>query len=614
MMSSHTTVEQGGGEETVTCESRSMKTNKTSTARWSDQTQGKGPNPNKPRRYRKRKNKGKENPNCYQGTIRTGPLDREKKPKSLRNKAQEGDNAQRSAPPKMLSGFMSPGQEAPALEALGPFGKGSQPTKKGNKDSPKGIHKVENPREERDKMRNVDFPLIPPSGIGYRSCATFVRDKPQRDKESKDMERSTRKTKPRRKDFRNRRNLYEAAGIQLDNKPASFILNLASGDVEHQYYDIKRQKWVVGHLDHDKVTVEIQVDTEMYKHAGQATNPDLRKTNPLEIKERAPKLKYHCVVDTGAQLTCMGKSHAKMLGIDTAKLEKVENSATSISGDKIHPLGSFFSTISGLTKSGKLITTKEIVYVFEKTPTIYLSRTVLITLGVIRRAMNIGDFCAAAANILREGPQQCTEVRDNEGRRLCGCPERSLVPDPPEWEKGWTEENIPEMKRKMLAHYAASAFNICKLQQQSRMDKFPPVILHVDEEKYKPKQHTQAATVPIHLQHAVANSIEVDRIAGVIENVPSPENNRKWGVARMVIVPKPTPPGEPPKIRRTIDYKWLNAHISPSTWHNSPPLQQAEGVDKDGYKTVLDARDGFHSIPLAEESRKWTQFMRNQRA
>ena len=53
----------------------------------------------------------------------------------------------------------------------------------------------------------------------------------------------------------------------------------------------------------------------------------------------------------------------------------------------------------------------------------------------------------------------------------------------------------------------------------------------------------------------------------------------KWGVARMVIVPKPTPPGEPPKIRRTIDYKWLNAHISPSTWHNSPPLQQAEGVE-----------------------------------
>ena len=81
------------------------------------------------------------------------------------------------------------------------------------------------------------------------------------------------------------------------------------------------------------------------------------------------------------------------------------------------------------------------MYVFEKTPTIYLSRTVLITLGVIRRAMNIGDICLAATNILKEGPQQCTEVRDNEGRRLCSCPERSLVPDPPKWEKGWTEDD-----------------------------------------------------------------------------------------------------------------------------------------------------------------------------
>ena len=113
----------------------------------------------------------------------------------------------------MLSGFMSPGQEAPALEALGPFGKGSQPTKKGNKNSPKGICKAENPGEGRDKKKNIDFPLIPPSGIGCRSCATFVRDKPQRDKESKDMERNTRKTKPRRKNPRNQKNLYEAAGI-----------------------------------------------------------------------------------------------------------------------------------------------------------------------------------------------------------------------------------------------------------------------------------------------------------------------------------------------------------------------------------------------------------------
>ena len=64
MMSSHTTVEKGGGGETVTCESRSMKTTKPATARGSDQAPKKGPNPNKPRRYKKRKKKKKVNQNC----------------------------------------------------------------------------------------------------------------------------------------------------------------------------------------------------------------------------------------------------------------------------------------------------------------------------------------------------------------------------------------------------------------------------------------------------------------------------------------------------------------------------------------------------------------------
>ena len=197
-----------------------------------------------------------------------------------------------------------------------------------NKHFPKGTQKMENPEGKEQRKENADLPLIPPSGVGCGDCATFVRDKTLRDKESRDFERSIRKRKPKRRRRGGKRlnqvGPYEAAGIQLDKKPASFNLNLASGDVEHQYYDIKKQKWVRGHLDHDKVTVEIQVDTEMYKHAGQAANPDPRKTNPLKIKERAPKIKYHCVVDTGAQLTCMGKSHAKMLGIDTTKLEKVE--------------------------------------------------------------------------------------------------------------------------------------------------------------------------------------------------------------------------------------------------------------------------------------------------
>ena len=113
-----------------------MKTTKPATARGSNQAPKKGPNPNKPRRYKKKGKTKKVNQNCCQGTIKTGPMKEEEKPKSPNNKEEEGRGAQRSAPPKMLSGFMSSCQDAPALVALGPFEKGSQPTEKGKEDLP----------------------------------------------------------------------------------------------------------------------------------------------------------------------------------------------------------------------------------------------------------------------------------------------------------------------------------------------------------------------------------------------------------------------------------------------------------------------------------------------
>ena len=179
MMSSHTIVEGGHGGETVTCESRSMKTTKPATARGSDQAPKKGPNPNKPKRYKKRGKKKKENQNCCQGAIRTRPSESEEKPKSPKDKEEDKESAQANAPTRMLSGFTILVKDVTAPRDQRKFVKGSQPTKKGKEDLPKGIRKVEHPGKERHKEENVDFPLIPPSGIGYRSCATFVRDKPQ---------------------------------------------------------------------------------------------------------------------------------------------------------------------------------------------------------------------------------------------------------------------------------------------------------------------------------------------------------------------------------------------------------------------------------------------------
>ena len=234
----------------------------------------------------------------------------------------------------------------------------------------------------------------------------------------------------------------------------------------------------------------------------------------------------------------------------------------------------------------KEITTKEIIYVFEKTPTPYISRAVLITMGVVKQKMEVGDFIEAGGT--QATFKICTEVRNEKGERACKCPEREAVPDPPRWDNKWEDEKIEDMKQAIFDHYAASAFNCCKLQPQPKMSGLQPVVLHVDEEKYKPDSFTQASNIPLHLKDAAKASLDYDLLTGTLEKVPENENSTKHGVARTVFVAKPTNPGEPAKCRRTVDYKKLNAHINPAVYHMDPPLIQAQKVKSDSYKSVLD--------------------------
>ncbi len=104
-----------------------------------------------------------------------------------------------------------------------------------------------------------------------------------------------------------------------------------------------------------------------------------------------------------------------------------------------------------------------------------------------------------------------------------------------------------------MDHYAASAFNTCKLQPQPKMSGLPPVELSVNTETYIPEKNTQASNIPLHLQEAARNTLDYDLLAGTLEKAP--ENNTKFGIARTVFVAKPTKLGEPVKCRRTVNRK-----------------------------------------------------------
>ena len=131
--------------------------------------------------------------------------------------------------------------------------------------------------------------------------------------------------------------------------------------------------------------------------------------------------------------------------------------------------------------------------------------------------------------------------------------------------------------------------------------KTDPIKIHIDPNAV-PKPAFTAATVPIHYREAVSKQMKQDLDKKIIERV-GPGIPTDWQ-SRMHVVGKPD--GTP---RRTIDFKQLNKHCKRETQHVVPPYKQARLVPAGGFRTVVDAKDGYHSVPLAEEDRHLTTFI-----
>ena len=89
---------------------------------------------------------------------------------------------------------------------------------------------------------------------------------------------------------------------------------------------------------------------------------------------------------------------------------------------------------------------------------------------------------------------------------------------------------------------------------------------------------------------------------GIIEPVPQAVSTT-W-CSRMVVVAKKdmTP-------RRTVDLQKLNEVTLRETHHTATPFNLMSTVPGDMKKTVLDAWNGYHSIPFAPSARDATTFI-----
>ena len=98
------------------------------------------------------------------------------------------------------------------------------------------------------------------------------------------------------------------------------------------------------------------------------------------------------------------------------------------------------------------------------------------------------------------------------------------------------------------------------------------------------------------------NDLNADIDRGILQTVPvgSPVS---W-CSKMLVTPKKN--GKP---RRVVDFQKLNAQCLRETHHCPSPFRAASQVPAGTLKTVFDAVDGYHSIPLDEASQPLTTFI-----
>ena len=252
--------------------------------------------------------------------------------------------------------------------------------------------------------------------------------------------------------------------------------------------------------------------------------------------------------------------------------------------------GGVVAEVSVSDEAGYTRSTKQLIYVSAKMEKAFLCREAMEQLGIIRKTFP-------------QIPQSTYTMASADTEGICNCPRRGEVPPiptrlPPGLDA--TEKNLPDLKQWLIEYYKSTTFNTCEHQPLPMMSG-EPLKLHVDP-KAKPVAAHRPAMVPIHWQDQVYRDLERDVNLGVLERV-GPNTPVTW-CSRMVVTSKSD--GTP---RRTVDLQPQNRHAVRQTHHVPTPFHLADRVPQQTKKTVTDAWNGYHSVPICEEDRHVTTFI-----
>ena len=304
--------------------------------------------------------------------------------------------------------------------------------------------------------------------------------------------------------------------------------------------------------------------------------------------------------DTGAQMVVAGVPQLHRLGVTKRELIPLSNGISAADNSGLGLLGGVLVNIAGQADDGTQFSTKQLCYIAENIDCLFLSRQACRELGIIGEDFpSIGAFRKTSSALSNMSTETSPGLDDS---RPCTCPARTLPPPcPTELPYPPTVENITKLEDWIKERYAGSAFNQCSHQPLPLIKSTPPLRLYV-EETTRPVAVHKPVPIPMHWMKAVKEQLDKDVRLGVLEPVPVGEPVT-W-CSRMIVCPKKdmTP-------RRTVDLKCLNKAAARQTHATESPFHQAVSVPKHTFKTVLDAWEGYHSVPLAEEDRHFTCFI-----
>ena len=368
-----------------------------------------------------------------------------------------------------------------------------------------------------------------------------------------------------------------------DNLNANIVNHTLGTKVDHHVFD---GRWIAKpSKPHPMLTVTVTPLHEDHKLLG----------HPIQDTSRLKSIDIAMVADTGCQSSIMPLQTVLGLGITRQDLLPVKLVMRGAIQEDLNVIGAVIVSVETQGSGPQKKSTKLMCYVSDVMSKAFLCREALESLGIVHPAFpdcNVESELSITTPIVDSMEAQCS------------CPRR--VKEPPKLPASLppglsgTEENVDRLREWLLDYYGATTFNVCEHQQLPLMTG-EPLQLHIDPDATPVAIHSPAL-VPIHWQEKVHADLERDVRIGVLEKVP-PNTPTTW-CSRMVVTSKAD--GTP---RRTVDLQPLNKCSVRQTHHVPSPFHLADQVPQNTKKTVTDAWNGYHSVPLREEDRHFTTFI-----